>query len=311
MSLPQGAIPVPAGYDLVYEIDYRGLAASGSEGDIKVTATVTDAMTGQADTQRAAVTSVRVELTPDTAAPDNPSRHRHVFGVHELVACPTLPPVGGLEWEMSNCPDYDPFNIAGTAFWCPWEGGSYTLYAKWRGVTFDTPLSVIEPTVVCQSAEWDGVEGTQGVAGQVTLVTHLHVMPRHVSFEDLEMQEVPTTQGNGHDGYFNDQTKGGSWSHTAAAGAGHWIPVHTNGYWCSDRAGANIYQKPWTNGWKEWRIPVDWGQPGVWSKNVTPDPPTIQRFEITSNGTVTVRKYEHEVKRSTNNKVWRDGILQN
>lgn len=167
---------------------------------------------------------------------------------------------------------------------------------------------------LCQSAEWDGVEGTQGVAGQVTLVTHLYVEPRYVSFKDLEMQEVPDEDEehtNGHDGYFNDQVKGGAWTHTVAAGAGHWIPVHTNGYWCSDRAGANIYQEPWTNGWKEWRIPVGWGVPGDNKKNVTPDPPTTQRFTITTNGTVTIRKYGHEVKRAINNRVWLDGILQN
>ena len=66
-------------------------------------------------------------------------------------------------------------------------------YARWRDAAFDTPLSVVEPRVVCQSAEWDGVEGTQGVAGQVALVTHLYVETRHVSFENLYMEGVPNS----------------------------------------------------------------------------------------------------------------------
>ena len=312
-SLPSRPVSVPSGRDVTYRVVYAGCEASGSESDIRVNASISG---GTSQAKSASITSIRLELTPDTVAPDNPSPHRHVFGVHELVACPISPRVSGIRWEMSDCEEdnYDPFNVAGTAFWCPWKGGDYTLYAKWQDATFETPLSVVEPVVVCQSAEWDGVEGSEGVAGQVALVTHLYVVPRHVSFEDLQMQEVPDEdkeQTNGHDGYFNDQTKGGAWSHTVAAGAGRWIPVHTNGYWCSDRAGANVYQEPWTNGWKEWRIPVGWGQPGIWNKNVTPDPPTIQRFTITTNGTVTVRKYGHEIKRATNNKVWLDGILQN
>ena len=54
--------------------------------------------------------------------------------------------------------------------------------------------------------------------------------------------------------------------------------------------------------------PVGWGKPNrEFVKKMTTDP-TTQEFIIDSNGTVTIRKYNHELKRSTSCDVWFDGV---
>ena len=39
--------------------------------------------------------------------------------------------------------------------------------------------------------------------------------------------------------------------------------------------------------------------------------PTIQRFEIDSQGSVTIRKFSHSIRRAIDNKVWLDGVRVN
>jgi hypothetical protein len=44
--------------------------------------------------------------------------------------------------------------------------------------------------------------------------------------------------------------------------------------------------------------------------NMSPNP-TTQEFIIESSGTSIIRKYNHEIKRTIDNRVWIDNILQN
>ena len=94
------------------------------------------------------------------------------------------------------------------------------------------------------------------------------------------------------------------------SGTFDWEPVRSGSYWTTDHAQAGSYPQPWTNGWKEWRIPVGWGIAGTVKGVVVPDP-TVQRFEITETGTVTVRKYQHEIQRNVANAILLDGVRQN
>ena len=122
------------------------------------------------------------------------------------------------------------------------------------------------------------------------------------------MQEVPDDTDRFHEGYFDDKSKGGEWSHNINAGAGWWAPVKTNGSWTVDNVGVISYSQPWTYGRKIWNIPVGWGTPNrVLIKSMRTNP-TTQEFVIDSNGTVTIRKYNHELKRSTSCDVWFDEV---
>ena len=55
--------------------------------------------------------------------------------------------------------------------------------------------------------------------------------------------------------------------------------------------------------------PDDWDDDGI--HNERGANPTTQTFIIDTNGTVRVLKYGHEIKRSTDGKVWLDGLRVN
>ena len=55
--------------------------------------------------------------------------------------------------------------------------------------------------------------------------------------------------------------------------------------------------------------PDDWDDDGI--ANERDANPTTQTFIIDTNGTVRVLKYGHEIKRSTDGKVWLDGLRVN
>ena len=66
--------------------------------------------------------------------------------------------------------------------------------------------------------------------------------------------------------------------------------------------------QPWISGWKEWHIPVGWGDVyGEIMGRMRPDP-TDQVYEMESNGTLTIRKYNHSVRRAIDGRTWLDGV---
>ena len=111
-------------------------------------------------------------------------------------------------WEDSRTP------------WLNWP--VYELTICYAEVGLAVPITVLEPTAVCGNAEWDGVRGTLGCAGQICMNLYLYVEPLVVSFDGIFMVEIPDDVAGLHDGYFNDSdtNKTGALSHTLAAGAG-------------------------------------------------------------------------------------------
>lgn len=234
------------------------------------------------------MTSVKVELTPLHTAPGNPCRHRHVVGVNEYVNTQLWPSGVAFSWQDD---DIDVQPEGGLSFYCPWHGGSYWPKANVCGVEYRTVINVEEPHVICRYAVWDGNWGTYGIAGNVGMNLALFVEPSYVSFEGLYMAEIPDDTPRQHWGYFDDTTKGGPWSHTAAAGAGHWSAVGSGGYWTMDAAGVRQYVSPWSDGGKAWEIPVGWGNPGVERGRISPNP-TQQEFSM-------MPRHLNDMRRST------------
>ena len=306
-DLPLASVAVPAEMQVSYAIVYEGATASAVASDIIVTAVMTENMTGDIVSNECNSTSIKIELEADQMALQGGCTNRHVFGVDEKVNTRVWPMDTIIEWrdgvDIDVCLD-------GRSFYCPWTGGLYSPVIEYGAVQFNIPITVLEPQVVCSTAEWDGVVGTNGVAGNIRMNLHLYIEPRHVSFEGLYMEEIPDNVEREHSGYFNDPIKGGAWSHTEAVGAGMWEPVRGQGYWTTDHPMVSEYVPPWTNGSKVWCIPVGWGQPGVLKGRIMPDP-TTQRFEITEAGVVTIEKYQHVIMRDTANGVWLDGEREN
>ena len=201
-------------------------------------------------------------------------------------------------WEDSRTP------------WLNWP--VYELTICYAEVGLAVPITVLEPTAVCGNAEWDGVRGTLGCAGQICMNLYLYVEPLVVSFDGIFMVEIPDDVAGLHDGYFNDSdtNKTGALSHTLAAGAGVWTQVHGS-EWALDRVGRRtVYPQPWVHGWKEWPIPVGWGDLFHSLKGQCQPNPTVQRFSIEADGSAKVSKYGHVIERRTNNDVYLDDVLQ-
>ena len=307
------SLDVPAGHCMSYRFAYRGRLPSGSENDIKVHGEFQE---NNADedceslTSDAELTSVKVELVRKKEAPEEICVNRHIFGVQEGADVYRYP--SSVKLSISFNSDDAVIGIDNEWFYCPWTGGSYSLSISTGNVEFITRILVVEPKVVCRSAEWDRVRGTVGCSGQVRMNLFLYVEPLYVSFDGVFMEEVPDTTICPHDGYFNDSdtSKTGAMSHSESARAGEWIQVHQD-EWAADRVERlQPYPQPWTSGWKEWQIPVGWGDVFHNLKGQIHPNPTTQRFTIAPDGTATIRKYNHEIERRTNNDVYLDGVLQ-
>lgn len=128
----------------------------------------------------------------------------------------------------------------------------------------------------------------------------------------LNIQEVPDESQSGpHDGYYDDRTKGGPWSHVAGEHmAGQWNEVNSAGYFGMDRAGrASRYDPPWIQGSKTWPIPMAWSPlPNTNFMQMFSPNPTSQHFSISSNGTFRIEKFNHWAERPIRGPILVDGV---
>jgi hypothetical protein len=305
-------IDVPAGHKVAFDIVYEGGEASGSENDVVATAQFIDNEEGDLGSEEDELTVVEVELRAVDVARENPCRNRHVFGVHEWVESLHYPSDVSMHIEIQG-ESNDLINAENTKFFCPWTGGAYLVVMKILNIEYETEINVIEPKIVCREVSWVDI-GVLGQSGLMDMRLALYVDPGYVSFKDLFLVEIPDDIECPRSGYFaiGDIEKTGALSHTKGAGAEEWGRVFSDASWMADRVSrATAYPKPWTEGWKEWRIPVGWGDFQYNLKGrITPDP-TTQLFTIDSTGTATIRKYGHEIKRTVANRVWIDNVLQN
>ena len=90
-GLPLASVALPANTSVSYAIVYEGADASGAADDISVTATLAENVTGSTFADSCAATSVRLDMSPVWAAPENPCTNRHVYGVGERVRIRTFP----------------------------------------------------------------------------------------------------------------------------------------------------------------------------------------------------------------------------
>ena len=311
-AVPQTSVAIPPGEKLEFAAAYEGLRPSAEAEDITYTVTFTENDTTNAPTVvEAKLTSVKVQLRALNSAQSNPNENRHVFGVHEWVEFFSFPHSEAPVLQILSA-DEDLIGADNEMFFCPWQGGSYRLRIVAHGATYDAGLSVIEPEVVCRDVWWNDI-GVMGMAGLLDMRLALYVEPTYVSFKNLYMEEIPDDDPCPHFGYFSTGSlaKTGALSHSLAAHAGVWGAVKGDGSWMADRAGRETaYPQPWSDGWKEWRIPVGWGD---YLRNVKgrilPNP-TSQRFELDADGTARIMKYNHVLTRTPSNDVWLDGVRQ-
>ena len=310
------SITVPAGHCKTYEFTYRGNLPSGSEEDITVHGEFQEnnpEAGSQPLTSDAELTSVKVKFETKYAALENACKQRHVYGVAETVYLHSDPEIATGSWSVTI--DGQPAMLlqsGQTGFCASWTAGSGSATYSVLGTSYTAGFTVLEPHVEVRNprANQSDVSPVIGESGHLLLFQDQYVAPYYVSFREIYMMEIPD-EGNNcpHSGYFNDPATGW-WSHTSQSGAGNWNSVGVDGYWGYDKAGhAAAYGSPWTEGEKEWDIPVGWGFGGQSVVGTISPNPTTQKFEIHADGSFKITKYGHSAERNTLGFIWVDGSL--
>ena len=340
-DLPFAPVAVPASTQVSYSVVYEGNEASAAADDIIVTATLTDAGTGEAWTNDCALTAVRLELTPVWAAPENPCTNRHVYGVGERVRVRTFPESATTildvtrinedeSWLYDNIVDFDERIYA-----CPIYTATPNLKVTYREAEYNPSMTIIEPSeVISRGVGWDAYNAPcllPGLVGGALLVITNYVGPMNVSFHGIMVSEIPCAHTNMPSGFFATTNYTGRWTHSFVFddGWGMATRVGTNNYWTVDRAGHSGTYDNWSAGRLVWDVPIGWfrmrfdgdDRHGVaetehaCNSNAATRPLLIggapnayqQVFSISEDGTVSIEKHGHALSRSRYCRILLDG----
>jgi len=296
---------------------YEGAAASVAEDDVKVGGTFAEYVTARRHSSSNNLTVVKVELTPNVTAPRNDALGRHEYGVCELVRkkqYPSAPmvtwnPVGGGS-NAVNQSGHPCYRFPLLACECP-------LRIELKDASYLPLLSCIEPSSVeVREVDLCTYGLPAGKAGGIGLLQAFYVKPLTVSFSEIAVEEVPSTNGLAT-GYFRYAFTSNLWSHTSDAGAGKWIDVFPgNRMWnmqfrdeaaialemlpiTPDGVLTNDYSFGWMDGEMEWDVPFGWNARGTTNgtEAVGQFGGTKQEFYIDRWGFAGVRKFHNQATR--------------
>ena len=316
------------------KIKYAGQAPSGAADDVVVRGTFAEAGgEGEPIESEATLTSVRVSLTAQYAAPENACASRHVYGVGERVKFLTEPALDNVSLKVVKFDSddyvttYDTFDgereVSGAServYTCPATASQPNIRIVCRQALYMPAMTIVEPQFV-KTPEASGVGSfSLGDVGMGSLVTKNYIGPMTVSFQGVQVFEVPCTNAVAPSGYFATTNYTGEWSHTIDAGAGWAHLVKENNYWMTDSAGREVPYSNWSEGLLAWKIPVGWRRilPGSESSvgalkcdyaiygNENSRPLLVgnsesayhQVFEIDANGKSSVTKFGWRLERS-------------
>ena len=313
-------ISVPANTRVVRRITYFGLKQSASVEDVVVHGHFQenqgdgDSPPAELDSE-AKLTSIRIAFNVDYAAPENDRLDRHLYGVTETVHYHMYPDSAVGTWTF-RVGGAEFFPQSGSVFNCPGSleglsGGYGSAELSAYGASFRSAFTVFEPQISARNPRINAnplrVSPVVGEAGHLLLYMDMYVEPSYVSFKGLQMREVPDESQSGtHQGYYDDTGKGGNWSHTSNDGAGPWNEVDLHGYYGTDEAGRRgKYEEPWSEGSKEWPIPMDWGRSSMTVGRFRTNP-TSQGFVLHANGTFRIEKFNHSAERTISGQAWCD-----
>ena len=318
-----GPMVFPSSMDIVPYGTYcafflcEGATESGSAGDVRMSGTFVENVTGESFSSSNRLTVVRVEFKPIVTAPDNDRPYRHAFGVCEYVEhlqYPSAPavswnPVTGSEVVYAGSPHYK----------CPLWGVDNPLRAEIGNVRYAPKIQVVEPRVVSSEAIGYDVypNVNKGEAGGIGMRLYLYANPQNVSFSQIMIEEVPCANCE-VEGYFENPYFNVISGHTRIAGAGIWADVDFNNKIGDYDIAAYLDKIPWltpdgnetTNAvcaWTEGRVYID--NPFGWNVlGTTNGIPPYKEFghdirdtiRLDSQGRVGVFKLDNWVERTTN-----------
>jgi hypothetical protein len=305
-----------APYETVtFEAEYEAEKASSQKDGTVARVKITENETNQVFNDDDNITVVKVTISPMKIARDNMLPGRHKLGVCEVVSCRQEPNMPLVTWDAEHGSFHQEENSC--YYHCPLYATINSITVRIGDVEFIPSISVVEPQniVVGDTAIKDyGVH--PGMSGYIGMVLDLYVSPFDVSFEYIEVEEVPNEMGV-HTGYFALSYFSNIWYHTSGNGAGVWIGVEEDNHYAKDLAaytksipkvyltgleGENILG--WYYGYLSWNVPFGWRKKQTVHNDVLPHKQfaegTRQEFVLESNGNLTIFKLGSWVSRSTN-----------
>lgn len=259
---------------------------------------------GRVFASTSAVTCVRVELFPQVLIQGAQNRHR--IGIGESVICLTYPQ--SLPCEISATKNGAVVEGFGNRkFKSPFSAESNGLrFAFPNGLKYEPELDVIEPShfIVTRAVEIVYSNAIPNMAGWCGMSLELSLAPTNVSFQALDVMEVPETDEGGiaPTGFFLNEQFSNEWHHTTFCGAGNWFEVGAGNHFATDKAEfSDGHAAPWSSGSITWRIPMAWrpSDDTSWPLgHVVFGEPYFQTFTIDAAGTVRVEKLGCWVERS-------------
>ena len=298
-----------------------GVEASGSENDVEVEGTFTEAVTGWTESPRAQATVVEVEIKPQELAPANRSDHRHTFGVYELVYLIHTPSIDAVEWTLQGGggtedseEGYAEVGIGGAyTLRCPLYSNGATLKVSCGGAEYFPTVRFVEPSgIVAYNPRPAGPPDDipRGIVG-CSMWIDLYVTPMDVSFSQIAVVEVPSTTSI-YNGYFLHSYPSDKRSHNTLTGAGKWIEVRARNpndaneevgnFFMTDTATTGFLLAVDEYGEMSWDIPMGWHRKPAPQNGASPFREFAQGqyrhdFKVWSNGDAWVRKHQKELLR--------------
>ena len=186
------------------------------------------------------------------------------------------------------------------------------LTFSFNDVVYVFSMTIVEPQqVICRNPYIYDLLFPPGMPGGAGMWMPTFVLPEYVSFSQLEMQEIPSTNGT-HRGYFNRPSDMPFWYHTTGMGAGEWVKIDLDNGFGTDKVVQDYYlDDNWCYGEKVWNIPIGWralDSEGPVVKEMPHHDSHDQKFVLETNGTMRIEKYDMEVHRTIDDHIYLNGV---
>jgi hypothetical protein len=307
------------GEEVRFEIVCTGQAESSSEDDVVVNGIFTENETGETLVAEDRLTVVRVDFIPELLAPENECLRRHKVGVREKINCGCQPDLQDVEWRNVGNGSF-----SGSEYICSLDADERPIEVRYKSAGYTPLISVVAPNGIEAASVWHKTYGAStNQAGGIGMRFELRVRPLDVCFSGVAVEEVPCDIGS-REGYFAYPIFAYLQSHTFDNGAGRWSKVRpTNILEYIDEASieslipritpdgilTNDLSFGWIDGRVEWDIPMGWGE----KNSLIGDNPykkfaedTKAEMRIFSSGQSGVRKFQHQVTRYIDGRIFLD-----
>ena len=312
---PPSSRPLAPYETVTFEAEYEAEKASSHEKGTVAKAKIIEKDTNLIYDTEDKMTVVKVTISPMKIARDNMLPGRHKLGVCEVVSCRQEPNMPLVTWDA----EHGFFYNEGLSIYysCPLYSLINPVKAKVDEVELIPDIQIVEPQdIVALNTTFKDYGIHPGVAGYVGMELDVYISPFDVSFEEIDIEEVPNERGS-HIGFFASSNFSNIWYHTSLNGAGNWINVGKDNYFARDLAaytGAipKVYLTGldgmntlgWYYGYISWDVPFGWRRKKTGGKYDLPYKQfahdTEQEFVLEDDGTLLIRKLGSWVSRSTN-----------